>query len=234
MSEKRVNLSIVIPTYNEAENIPRIIQEIEKVLKEISHEIVIVDDNSPDGTYEVVRRLSLPNLRAILRENEKGLASAVIRGINEALTDTVVVMDADLQHPPSLIPLLYRAIAEEGIDVAIASRYVKGGRIEGWKKLRKFWSRVANIIAKFMFPLKLKGIKDITSGYFALRRDRISSKDLSPLGFKILLEILVKHPHVAKKELPYTFSPRRAGSSKMNFKTMLEYLLHLLRLWLGR
>ena len=231
---KGMKVSIIIPTYNERENLEELFDRISRALADYEYEIVVVDDDSPDRTWEFAQRLAgkYP-VKVIRRTKEKGLSSAVIRGFKEASGDVFVVMDADLQHPPEVIPELLRAI-EEGADVAIASRYVPGGGVKNWYWYRKLISRGAIMIGRLALP-KIRNVKDPVSGFFAVRKSVIDGVELNPVGFKILMEILIKGSYRKVVEVPFTFSLRRAGESKLGTKTMLNYLRHVYRLmrWEG-
>jgi dolichol-phosphate mannosyltransferase len=229
-------VSIILPTYNERDNIKELIPAIDAVMRSSGfkdrYEILVVDDNSPDGTAQVAQELAARYpVRVIVRKNERGLSSAVIRGIREARGEVCVVMDADFQHPPEAIPKLVEKILQEGYELAIASRYVEQGGIENWSFHRKLISKVANGMAYVLFP-ELRGIKDLMSGYFAFRRSFVLKKidELDPLGFKILLEILVKTQPSKVAEVPYVFKERRYGKSKLGSKVIMEYVIHLLKL----
>jgi len=227
-------ISIIVPTYNERENLEELVDRISKALKDYEFEIIIVDDDSPDKTWEKARELAQRYpIKVIRRTKEKGLSSAIIRGFKEARGDVFVVMDADLQHPPEVIPELIRAL-ENGADIAIGSRYVKGGRVENWYWWRKLISKGAIMIGRVALP-RIRSIRDPVSGFFAVRRNVIENVELNPVGFKILLEILIKGKYSKTIEVPYTFGLRRSGKSKLNQKQIFNYLRHLYRLmkWEG-
>ncbi|AEC51491.1 dolichol-phosphate mannosyltransferase [Pyrococcus sp. NA2] len=224
-----MKISIIVPTYNERDNLEELFSRINASLKGYDYEIIVVDDDSPDRTWEKALELSkLYPVRVIRRIGEKGLSSAVIRGFSEAKGDVFVVMDADLQHPPEVIPSLIEGIVE-GYDIVIASRYVDGGRVENWPLYRKLISKGAIMIGRLALP-KISKIKDPVSGFFALRREVVEGVELNPIGFKILMEILVKGRYSRVKEVPFTFSTRRFGESKLKGKTMINYLRHVYRL----
>lgn len=229
-----MKVSVIIPTYNERDNLEELFERIDRALNGRDYEIIIVDDDSPDGTWKLARELGgrYP-VRVIRRVKEKGLSSAVIRGFNEASGDIFVVMDADLQHPPEKIPELVGAI-DAGADVAIGSRYVPGGRVRNWYWYRKLISKGAILLGRIALP-KIRGIKDPVSGFFALRREVVAGAELNPVGFKILMEILIKGHYRRVVEVPFTFGLRRAGESKLSGRTMWNYLRHVLRLmkWEG-
>ncbi|WP_048146468.1 glycosyltransferase [Pyrococcus abyssi] len=229
-----MKVSVIVPTYNERENLEELFSRIDKALKDYDYEIIVVDDDSPDETWKKAQELSsVYPVKVIRRINEKGLSSAVIRGFKEASGDVFVVMDADLQHPPEVIPELLKRI-KEGADLAIASRYVKGGRVENWPLYRKLISKGAIMIARVALP-KIRSIKDPVSGFFALKRNVVDNVNLNPIGFKILLEILIKGRYSRVEEVPFTFGTRLSGESKLKGKTMLNYLRHVYRLmkWEG-
>ena len=227
-------ISIIIPTYNERENIKELIPYIDSVLKEnniTDYEIIIVDDNSPDGTADEAKKLSEKYpVKVIVRKNEKGLASAVIEGIKHASGNFCVVMDADFQHPPEVIPKLVNKL-KEGYELVIASRYIEGGKIEKWNPVRKLISKTATILAYILFP-QLKNIHDIMSGFFAFKTELVKRNldKLNPLGYKILLEILIKCDIEKICEIPYTFKERKYGKSKLGIKNIVYYVIHLIKL----
>lgn len=222
-------LSIVVPTYNESENLPKLVESLERVLKGYKFEIIVVDDSSPDGTGEVAEKLSRKhgNVKVIHRKGKKGLASAVAEGFNYANADILGVIDADLQHPPENICRMLMEI--HGADVVIASRYVDGGRIEGWSRGRRLISKGASLLARLIFP-NVRNIKDPVSGFFLLKRRALEGANLNPIGSKILLEILVKGTYDRVVEVPYVFQERKKGKSKLGFKEYLCYLRQIFRL----
>jgi dolichol-phosphate mannosyltransferase len=223
-------LSIVVPTYNESENLPILVDRIRKALGRTKHEIIVVDDNSPDGTGEIAEHLArrYGNIKVVHREKKKGLASAVVDGFKHVSAPTVCVIDADLQHPPEKIPELFDEI-KNGADIVVASRYVKGGGIRGWAKSRKIISRGAEILARLAIP-NSHGLSDPLSGFFMLKKDVIRGAELDPIGFKILLEVLVKGSYKKVVEVPYVFEKRLRGKSTLGFRENLNYLRHLSRL----
>jgi dolichol-phosphate mannosyltransferase len=222
-------LSLVIPTYNERGNIERLLNELGAAFKHeaIAAEIIIVDDNSPDGTGELVEELlrRRSNLRVIHRRGKLGLATAVTEGFARARGEFLAVMDADFSHPPDTIPRLVKALIQDNADIAIGSRDVQLNS----SSVRSFSSTVAIWFARPLTP-----VRDPTTGLFALRRSVIEGVPLNPLGFKILLEILVKGRYRKVKEIPFTFGNRWQGKSKYSFKEILAYLRHCLRLYLWR
>ena len=229
-----VKVSVIVPTYNERDNLPELFERISSSLRGYDYEIIIVDDDSPDETWKLAEELSNKYpVKVIRRTDEKGLSSAVIRGFKEATGDVFVVMDADLQHPPEVIPELLKAI-EEGADIAIASRYVPGGGVKNWYWYRKLISKGAIMLGRLALP-KIRDVKDPVSGFFALRREVVEGVELNPVGFKILMEVLIKGNYRKVVEVPFVFGLRKAGESKLSGKTMLNYLRHLYRLmrWEG-
>ena len=229
-------ISIIIPTYNESENIIKILRIIGEILpKNVTTQAIVVDDNSPDGTGKLVedylknvRKIADYTIEIIHRKAKDGLGSAILKGIQQAKGDTIVVMDSDFSHPPQIIPKLIESIKKYQYDIAVASRYIKGGQIQGWSLKRKVMSKFATLIAK-----KGLGIdtKDPMSGFFAFKRNIIKGLNIDAIGYKILLEILVKTKNVNIKEIPYTFQDRELGSSKLSIKTIFDYCRSVWRLY---
>ncbi len=225
-----MRFSIVIPTYNEAGGIERLIEAVDAVFKQnaLDGEMVVVDDNSPDGTGAIVDRLSerYP-VRCLHRPGKLGLSSGVIDGWKFARPESEALgaMDADFSHDPRVITQMVRAL-ENGYDLAIGSRYVPGGGIENWPWRRKVTSLVAIALAKPLTP-----IRDITSGFFMVRRSALEGVELDPIGFKIGLEVIAKARYRKAIEVPYVFTDRVAGSSKLNQGEILNYLRQLGRIY---
>ena len=219
-------LSIIIPTYNERDNIKTLVEQLHKALTGQKYEILFIDDNSRDGTAEAASAMAPTYpVRVIVRTNERGLASAVVHGFNNSSSNIIAVMDADLQHPPRVIADLLKSI-ESGADVAIGSRYVKGGGCEGWSLTRRIISKGAIFLSHLLLP-RTRGINDPMSGLFMLRRPVIEGADLKPTGYKILLEILIAGRFDRVAEVPYGFKVREKGESKLSSKTQIDYLKHL-------
>ncbi|HOV32910.1 MAG TPA: glycosyltransferase family 2 protein [Candidatus Hydrogenedens sp.] len=222
-------ISLVIPTYKERENLPELINRIQRVRdsNNLDMELIIVDDDSQDGSEEYVQSLRLPWCRIIVRKVEKGLSSAVLKGFEEAQGNIFIVMDADLSHPPEKIPEFIEQI-QAGADMVIGSRYVTGGKTdEKWGIFRWLNSKIATLLAR-----SLTSVKDPMSGFFALPRSIYEqSAPLNPTGYKIALELLVKCPVKKVVEIPIYFSRRVKGKSKLTFKEQIEYLIHLRRLY---
>ncbi len=219
-------ISLIIPTYNEHDNIAVLVPRISDALNGRNYEIVFIDDNSADGTAEAVEALKEKYpVRVIVRKDKKGLASAVVDGLEHASGDTVLVMDADLQHPPEVIPNLLNAI-EKGADIAIASRYVEGGGCQGWGLVRRVISKGAILLSHLLLPSTRKA-KDPVSGYFAFRKDIVKDVSLNPSGFKILMEIMVIGNYSKVTEVPFMFVTRQKGESKLNARQQIDYLKHI-------
>jgi len=225
-----MGLSIVLPTYNERENIVTMINRVRDkcVRHNLNFEIVVIDDDSPDGTWKIVEDVfkTDSNVKLLRRIGKKGLASAIIDGINYTKNDSIVVMDSDLSHDLEIIDKMYHALQD--CDIVIGSRYVKGGRIEGWTLKRKIISRGATLIAKLLL---FRPEKDPLSGFFMIRKNAFEAVKelLKPKGYKILLELLVKGDFVVK-EIPFTFRNRTKGKSKLTKGVMKEYLKMILEL----
>lgn len=224
-------LSVIIPTFNEKDNMPVIIPRIVEVLDaaSIPHEILVMDDNSPDGTAGAVEKVrkEYPQARCIVRKTEKGLSPAVMQGYREAKGDIHLVMDADLSHPIEALPQMYNAIVKDGADVVVGSRHTKGGGIENWPFMRRFISWGASLMAR---PLTY--CSDPMSGFFAIRPEVIEGAPLRAKGYKILLEVLVKGKYSKISEVPITFKNREIGESKLGSKVIGNYLQHLIQLYI--
>ncbi len=222
-------VSIVIPTYNEVKNIEILLSQIDGSMKDIAYEVIIVDDNSPDGTGEKADEMAATYpVRAVHRKGKLGLASAVMEGFDAARGDILGCMDADLSHPPAVLPELVSAIRDGGADMVIASRLIEGGDVAGdWPLHRRLNSYVAGLLARPLTP-----VKDAMSGCFFLKKEVIEGAQLVPRGYKIALEILVKGKYKEVKEVPIIFDDRRRGVSKLSFRTQMEYLAQLCHLYL--
>ena len=225
-----MRVSIVSPTYNEAENVPRLVHEVGNVLTGIDYELVIADDDSPDRTWAVAKGLATKNsrIRVLRRTSDRGLSSAVIEGFLSSSGDYVGVIDADLQHDPAILLQLIAAL-DAGAEIAVGSRYVEGGGIGTWNTSRRFQSWVATKLAQTFLGVELT---DPMSGYFILRRDDFNRihEQLDSSGFKILLEIIARLAPSRLEEVPYTFRVRVAGQSKLSSKVVLQYLGQLWKL----
>uniref|UniRef100_UPI0039A5FF87 glycosyltransferase n=1 Tax=Nostoc piscinale TaxID=224012 RepID=UPI0039A5FF87 len=224
----------VIPTYKERENIQHVIQILSRLLDEYllgNYELIVVDDDSPDRTWEVAQSLmtEYPQLRVMRRQNERGLSSAVIRGWQIARGNILGVIDGDLQHPPEVLAQLLHSI-EQGADLAVASRHVDGGGVSRWSAVRRFLSRGAQVLGLIFLPGVLGRVSDPMSGYFMVRRSCIAGVQLNPVGYKILLEVIARGNVAEIAEVGYVFCERKEGESKVTWKQYVEYLHHLLRL----
>lgn len=221
-----MSLSIVIPTYNEKDNIQFLIEKIFYILRKnkINGEIIVVDDNSPDGTGLITEglRKKYNNLKVVHRKGKLGLSTAVIAGFKIAKNNVLGVMDADMSHPPEAIPSMYREITK-GEDFVIGSRYVKKGKIIGWSFYRKVISKGATLLAKIF-----TNVKDPMSGFFMIKKECVKGVNLNPKGFKICLELLVKAKYKTVKEIPITFTDRERGKSKISLKEYYLYLCNLI------
>ena len=221
-------ISIVVPTLNEAKCIGILAERIAAVLGEQPYELIVVDDDSPDKTWQIAGELPTRYRITVKRRmGRTGLSSAVVEGFAVATGDILCVMDADLSHPPEAIPGLVAAIKEQGADLAIASRLVPGGGTEGWPSTRKITSRIAALLARPLTP-----VKDPLSGFFAFRRKVLEGVRLKPRGYKIGLEIIIKGNAEKIVEVPFVFIDRTAGKSKLGMKQNVEYLVQLLDLYL--
>jgi len=229
-------LAIVVPTFNERDNILPLIESLQDPLRDLRWEVVFVDDDSPDGTAALVRAVGGDDsrVRIVQRIGRRGLAGACIEGMLATTAPYVAVMDADLQHDARLLPEMLRALRDEELDIVVGSRHVEGGSLGGWDEGRRFVSRVATRLSQLMLKADLK---DPMSGFFMLRRDVIDEvvRNLSGIGFKILLDIFISARRPLRfKELPYTFGVRVAGSSKLDSMVATEYILMLLDKRIGR
>ena len=216
-------LSIVVPSFNESENVKPLVDQLDAALNGIDHEIIFVDD-SKDNTPDVIREIQAtkPHVRLEHRVGETGLATAVLKGFTLAEGDYVACMDADLQHPPKILKNMYYAL-EEGYDFCIPSRFIPGGSDGGLNLYRKFVSGVARYIGKIALPC-LRKVTDPTSGLFMFRREALKDADLQPIGWKIMVECLAMCSYNSIIEIPYTFQDREAGESKLSGKVTMEYL----------
>jgi dolichol-phosphate mannosyltransferase len=229
-----LDLSVVLPTYNEGANIASVVEKLIACLDPIpglSYEVIVVDDDSPDRTWEKALELTarFPQLQVIRRQGERGLSSAVIRGWQLAKGRILGVMDADLQHPPEVTAKLCQEMMR-GADLGIASRHVEGGGVSDWSLIRRIISRGAQLIGFCLLPEVIGRISDPMSGFFMIRRTAIQGRLLHPLGYKILIEVLGRGKVGWIAEVPYTFRERVEGASKLTNKIYIEYFQHLFRL----
>ncbi len=229
-------LALVIPTLREAANLPGLLADVRSVLDPltIDYEIIVVDDDSRDGTEGIVSAISLedPRVRLLVRKGERGLSGAILYGWRHTDASILGVMDADLQHPPELLPALVSAILT-GNDMAIGSRYTAGGQVGAWNPIRKLLSALA---VWATWPVQRAGIRahDPMTGFFFVRRECVDGIDFQPSGFKLLLEILVRGRLRSVAEVPLAFGSRSRGASKANFKVGWDYAKLLARLYASR
>ncbi len=237
VDDSPIKLSMVVPTYNESKNVAEMVRRLSALLDAPlgkSYEIIVVDDNSPDRTWEVAQSLTAqyPQLRVMRRQGERGLSTAVIRGWQAARGEILAVIDADLQHPPEVTMGLWQEI-ERGAEIAVASRHIEGGGVSDWSFIRRVVSRVAQMIGLVLLPGVVGRVSDPMSGFFMLRRSAISGVELQPVGYKILIEVLGRGRFRWIGEVPYVFRERVEGESKATGKIYIDYLRHLLRLRLS-
>ncbi len=221
-------LAIVVPTYNERDRLQDLVEKIFSTYAAagIDGEVVIVDDNSPDGTGALADELARNRrITVVHRPGKSGLGTAVIEGFARASAPIVGVLDADLSHPPELLPGMFSVMQSTRADFVIGSRYIPGGGTRGWGLGRLLMSRFACVLARAVTP-----IRDATSGFFLIRRDLAQHVRISAGGFKICLELLVRGRPSSVVEVPYVFVGRTAGESKMNAKEAVGYLKQLLEL----
>ena len=229
-----LKFSLIIPSYNEGDNIQAIVQILSGLLDDEipgEYELIVVDDDSPDRTWKLAQELTAqyPQLRVMRRQKEKGLSTAVIRGWQVARGEILGVIDADLQHPPEVLLKLWQEIVK-GADLAVGSRHVEGGGVSEWSIIRRFLSRGAQMLGLIILPEVIGRLSDPMSGYFMVRRDAIVGKSLSPVGYKILIEVTGRGKIRWIGEVGYVFQERQAGESKVTWKQYIEYIQHLLRL----
>lgn len=223
------DLSLIVPTLNEAENLPRLLRMVSRALRGISHEIIVADDASRDETARVAEdlRATYPALRILRRTANFGLSAAIVDGFRNARGSVLAVMDADLQHDPRVLPGLIAALSDH--DIAIGSRYAFCGRTCGWSKLREIESRLAAFVTQAALGIC---VRDPLSGFFMMRRQVFTAVEagLSTRGWKLLLEILALSPAARVAEVPFTFRARRAGKTKMSMRVVGAWLTSLVNL----
>lgn len=232
-----MQLTIIVPTFNEAPNIPELVARVSAAVEGIEAEIIVVDDSTDDTpavVEDVARSATLP-VRLIHRAKRTGgLGGAVMAGLKAAAADACLVMDADLQHPPEKIPELYRRFVQGDVDVVIASRYAGGGTSGGLAdRTRVLVSSASTALTKAMFPIRLHEVTDPMTGFFLIDRRAVDPARLMPRGFKILLEILARRA-LRIAEVPFDFAERHAGRSKASFRQGLHFLAQLTALRFGK
>ena len=229
-------ISVIVPTFNESGNVEEVVQRLHEALYGVAWEVIFVDDDSPDGTADVVRTLGTTDrrVRVVHRVNRRGLSSACVEGMLSSSAPFLAVMDADLQHDEAILPDMLAAVRDQGFEIAVGSRYVQGGGIGDWSDQRRFVSRFATRLSRFVLKADLQ---DPMSGFFLLRRELLHEvvHELSGIGFKILVDIFASAKRPLRfKELPYRFRERLIGSSKLDGVVAWEYLMMLLDKSLGR
>ena len=226
-------LSVGIPTYNEAKNIETMIIRVHEALKKhgIREEIIVIDDSSPDGTAALAAAMAdrYP-VRVHIRTKREGPGPAILDGIRLAAAPIACIMDGDLSHPPEVLPEMYRLIKDGKALLVIGSRHVKGGGTSKWIWYRKFFSWGARMLGRFLTP-----VSDLTSGFFMLDKRIMDGAGINPIGCKVGLELMVKAGHQGKVvEFPIVFHERAAGESKMGWRETRQYLQHLVNLTLWK
>lgn len=232
LDSSELAVSVVLPTFNESESLPVIIPKIAETLSAagIAGEIIVVDDNSPDGTAAVAEKLAESHpVRVKKRVTERGLATAVLAGFAMSKAQVVIVMDADGSHPVSALPNMVKLIIEDKADIVVGSRHVPGGGSKDWPLFSQFKSKLASTLA-----LGVTTMTDPTTGFLAARRTLLEKLDLDPVGWKIVLEIVVKAAPVRVAEVPIIFVDRELGVSKQSLGVFGEYLAHLGKLYAFR
>jgi dolichol-phosphate mannosyltransferase len=231
-SESSRSLSVVVPTYKEVENIPLLVQRVKdlKAAAGLDVELLFMDDDSRDGSKELVEGLGLPWVTLHTRTSDRGLSPAVLDGLRRSRGDVFVVMDADLSHPPEVLPGMLAEL-DAGADFVLGSRFVNGGTTDdNWGIFRWLNSKFATLLA-----LPLAPVKDPMSGFFMIRRATFErGRDYNPIGYKIGLELLVKCNCRRPVEVPIHFQDRQFGKSKLSLKEQLRYLQHIRRLYIFR
>ena len=223
-------LSLVVPTYNERKSLEELLPRMDKVATGLSDhlELIVVDDNSPDGTADYASAYKPESKMTILvvkRAGKFGLASAVIEGWRAARGEFLGVMDADGSHDETIIPRMVEVLSGGHAEVAVGSRYVPGGGMGDWPLFRQIISRVACVLGGLLCPAK-----DVTSGFLIFGRDVLEGVSLDPIGFKIGLEVMVRGRYRTFTEVPYTFTDRKKGRSKLGSREVMAYLVQLSRL----
>lgn len=229
---KNENFSIIIPTYQEAKSIPELVQSLAAVnFGDRKFEVILADDNSQDGTVELVQHLSVeyPWLKLLTRKKPRDLSLSILDGCHAAIYPILITMDADLSHPPEKINEMLAILEDKTVDAVIGSRYVKGGSTDpSWPMTRVFTSKLGALLARILLSIP---IKDPLSGFLAIRKQKLLSGGvLKPIGWKIGLEIIIKCHCKNVREIPIHFSQRRHGHSKLTFRISFDYLHHVVRL----
>ena len=229
------DVTVVVPTRNERDNVAPLLRRLERVRPELQLEVLFVDDSS-DDTPRVIESEAKRSSRTVSvvhrreEEREGGLGGAVRLGLSAARSDLVCVMDADLQHPPELLGALIDEVHGSASDVVVASRYCDRGDVGDFSAFRVALSRGSAMLARALFPRRLRAVSDPMSGFFVVRRSAVNFAGLRPRGFKILLEILLSAPSLAVSEVPFRFGERFSGDSKASLREAVRYVRRLLEL----
>jgi len=229
-------ISIILPTYNESQNIISLLKSIsQNIPKNLRIQTIVVDDNSPDKTGKIVeeylynlKKLANHSIDVIHRKTKDGLSSAILHGIESAKGEHIIVMDSDFSHPPQIIPKMLEYLKKYHYDIVVASRYTKGGGIRNWSLKRKLMSKFATSMAKNLLDIETN---DPLSGCFGFKKNIIKDLKFDAIGFKILLELLVKSDSRKIIEIPYTFTDRKFGSSKLDARIMIDYVKSIWKLY---
>lgn len=226
------SVTVVVPTYFEVESIPHLVARLRGVRDSsgLDLEVLFMDDDSQDGSRELVESMGLPWVRIVTRKTNRGLSHAVLEGLMLSERETLVVMDADLSHPPEKIPEMLAAL-DAGMEAAVGSRFAEGGSTaDDWGVLRWLNSRIATLLA-----LPLTTLSDPMSGFFAIRKSTVlAGRDFNPVGYKIFLELIVKCRCRRIADIPIHFENRQFGESKLTFQEQLKYIKHLRRLYISK
>jgi len=219
------DLTVIIPTFNEEENIEKMVRTVDGICKanDIDEEILVVDDSSQDNTLSLVKRMMADNpfLHLLIRTQNPGLSPSLYDGINNAQSDLVQCLDCDFSHPPEKIPVFYSLLKNDGFDMVIGSRYIKGGEVINWPLLRRVLSSGAALLSRLLIP----HIKDSGSGFFAINRTILNATSLSPRGFRMGFEILGKARWMRVQEIPIIFKDRELGQSKLKGRIIYDFLI---------
>jgi dolichol-phosphate mannosyltransferase len=232
VTKPAVEFSLVVPTFNERDNLIPLVERVQKTLSGRAYELIIVDDDSPDKTWHVAEEMARQDsrLRVIRRQGERGLATAVVAGWKVARGTILGVMDGDLQYPPEFLPQLLNRLEGMGADLAVASRYVSGATVVQWSLLRKINSWGARLLTRLALPSVSNEIQDPGAGCFVMQRRVINNVELRPIGYKILLEVLARGHYNTVVEMPHDYQGRKEGQSKLDVRQHIAFLSHLRRL----
>lgn len=235
-ASRGVELTVVVPTFNEQANVPLVLERLDACLGRTRWEVIFVDDDSPDGTADTVRRLAVEDgrVRCVQRLGRRGLSSACIEGMLASAAPFLAVIDGDLQHDETLLPRMLDLLRAGETDIVVGSRYLEGTGVAGWDERRRRISRLATRVAQRLLRIELS---DPMSGFFMLRRDVFeqAARRLSGVGFKILLDLLASSPRSLRvRELSYRFRTRKAGRSKLDGRAVQEFGMLLLDKTIGR